>query len=254
MILRIGVKYGFIVICATMTLDHGAAMTHIGMLLFPRLTQLDLTGPFEVFHRLPGAQVHLVWKSTETIFSDSKLALTPTTTFADCPALDVLMVPGGFGQEALMTDDETLGFVRQQGERARWVTSVCTGALVLGQAGLLNGYRAVTHWAYCELLSLFGATHVDERVVIDRNRITAGGVTAGIDFALQLAAEVHGAEVAQAIQLGLEYDPKPPFACGHPRSASPELVSTLRENRFRPRVEAQRASIAAGRLKKTESL
>jgi cyclohexyl-isocyanide hydratase len=247
MILRIGGKYGLVVVYATAAIAQSTPMTHIGMLLFPRLTQLDLTGPFEVFHRLPETRVHLVWKSTAPIFSDSKLSLTPTTTFADCPSLDVLMVPGGFGQEALMTDDQTLDFVRRQGERARWVTSVCTGAMVLGQAGLLDGYRAVTHWAYCELLPLFGAVHIDERVVTDRNRITAGGVTAGIDFALQLAAEMHGPEVAQTIQLGLEYDPHPPFACGHPRSASPAMVSALRESRFRQRIEAQRAAIEAGR-------
>lgn len=219
---------------------------HVGLLLYPGLTQLDLTGPFEVFHRLPDTQVHLVWKTLEPVVADSKLALLPTTTFEGCPPLDLVMVPGGPGQEALMIDTQTLDFVRRQGAQARWVTSVCTGALVLGQAGLLEGYAAVTHWAYLELLPLFGATVRTERVVVDRNRITAGGVTAGIDFALQVAAALHGEAVAKEVTLGLEYDPEPPYP-GHPRSAESALVAQLNATRYQPRVERQRERILSQR-------
>lgn len=203
-------------------------MTTFGLLLYPGLTQLDLTGPFEVFSRLPDTQVHLVWKSLDPVLADSKLSILPTTTFASCPKLDLLMVPGGPGVEALLHDAETLEFVRRQGEAASWVTSVCTGSLVLGAAGLLQGYSATTHWAYLEVLPLVGATVVSERVVVDRNRITAGGVTAGIDFGLRLASELHGPELAKVVQLGLEYDPAPPFDSGHPRSADPAHVDLLR--------------------------
>jgi cyclohexyl-isocyanide hydratase len=205
------------------------AMTlHIGMLLYPGLTQLDLTGPFEVLHRLPDAQVHLVWKDTQPVRADSGLVLVPTTSFADCPPLDVVFVPGGFGQLPLMSDPEVLGFLRTHGATARYVTAVCTGALLLGAAGLLAGYQAATHWAWAELLPGFGARHAPGRVVIDRNRITGGGVTAGIDFALTLAAEIAGEQTARAIQLGLEYNPAPPFDSGHPDVADPELVAAVR--------------------------
>jgi cyclohexyl-isocyanide hydratase len=200
----------------------------IGMLLYPRLTQLDLTGPFEVLHRVPDVKVHLVWKDTQPVHSDSGLGMLPTTSFADCPPLDVVFVPGGHGQVALMSDPVVLDFLRRHGRTARYVTSVCTGALVLGAAGLLDGYNAATHWAFVELLPAFGARHVAGRVVVDRNRITGGGVTAGIDFALRLAAELAGEDIAKAIQLGLEYDPAPPFASGHPDVADPALVAQVR--------------------------
>ena len=176
--------------------------THVGMLLFPDLTQLDLTGPFEVFQRIPGAEVHLVWKDRSPVVARGGLAMLPTTTLAECPALDVVFVPGGFGQLALQDDEEVLAFLRHQGARARWVTSVCTGALLLGAAGLLDGYDATTHWAYVEFLSAFGARHVEGRTVVDRNRITGGGVTAGIDFALVLAEKLAGEETARAIEIG----------------------------------------------------
>jgi len=202
---------------------------NIGLLLYPGLTQLDLTGPFEVFHRIPGATVHLVWKDTGVVRADSGLGLVPTTTFADCPQLDVVMVPGGFGQIALMTDAVVLDWLRAQAKSARYVTAVCTGALLLGAAGLLQGYRATTHWGFAELLANFGATLTPGRVVVDRDRVTGGGVTAGIDFALVLAAELAGADVAKAIQLGLEYNPEPPFRCGHPDVADPALVAVVRE-------------------------
>lgn len=202
---------------------------HIGLLLFPGLTQLDLTGPFEVLHRIPGATVHLVWKDKEPVHADSGLAILPTMTLADCPLLDVVMVPGGFGQIALMEDDEILTWLRAQAAHATYTTAVCTGALLLGGAGLLDGYRATTHWAFTELLADYGAIYTPERVVEDRDRITGGGVSAGIDFALLLAARLASEDIAKAIQLGIEYNPAPPFRSGHPDVAAPELVARVRE-------------------------
>lgn len=213
---------------------------HLGLLLYPELTQLDLTGPLEVLARLPDATVHTVWKQAGPVRADSGLSLVASTAFADCPPLDLVFVPGGFGQIALMEDDETLSFVRHHGERARWVTSVCTGSLVLGAAGLLRGYRAATHWMFMDLLPAYGAVPVAERVVVDRNRITAGGVTAGIDFGLRVVAEVAGDATAQAVQLALEYDPQPPFACGHPRTAPAALVDAVRA-RFAERIVRRQA-------------
>src|SRR5256884_1435286 len=198
--------------------------TRIGLLLFPRLTQLDLTGPYEVFARLPEAQVLLVGSGEAR--SDTGLRLQPDVGHADAPQLDVICVPGGPGVNDAMEDEALLRFLRAQAERAAWVTSVCTGALVLGAAGLLRGYRATTHWLSMDLLARFGAIPVEERVVIDRNRATGGGVTAGIDFGLRLAAELRGEQVAQAIQLGMEYDPAPPFQAGSPRTADPRLVES----------------------------
>lgn len=203
-------------------------MIEIGMLLYPRLTQLDLTGPFEVLRSLPGARVRTIWKTLEPIEAEGGLALLPSATFADAARLDVLFVPGGAGQIPLTRDAETLAYLHAVGSTARWVTSACTGALLLGAAGLLRGYRAATHWAFMELLPIVGAIPVDQRVVIDRNRLTGGGVTAGIDIALALVAELAGREVAETIQLQLEYDPQPPFAAGHPRVASPALVAGVR--------------------------
>jgi cyclohexyl-isocyanide hydratase len=200
----------------------------IGMLLYPGLTQLDLTGPFEVLHRLPDARVHLVWKDTQPVRADSGLGLVPTTSFADCPPLDIVFAPGGRGQLAIAGDPVVLDFLRHHGRTARYVTSVCTGALLIGAAGLLEGFDATTHWAYVDLLPAFGARHAPGRVVVDRNRITGGGVTAGIDFALRLVAELAGDELAKMIQLGLEYDPAPPFRSGHPDVADPALVAQLR--------------------------
>ena len=218
-------------------------MTNIGMLLYPGLTQLDLTGPFEVLHRVPDARVHLAWKTLDPVAADSKLVFAPTTTLDECPPLDVVFVPGGGGQTALMRDDAVLGFLRDQGERARFVTSVCTGALLLGAAGLLEGYDAATHWAFMDLLPLFGARPVKKRVVVDRNRVTGGGVTAGIDFGFRLAAALANETVAKTIQLALEYDPEPPFRSGHPDVAAPALVAAVRERfeqTFRARAEILR--------------
>lgn len=199
----------------------------IGLLVFPDVTQLDLTGPVQVFSSLPDATVHLVWKRVEPVKSDGPIVLTPTTTFADCPRLDVICVPGGYGTDALMEDGEVLEFLRKQADGASYVTSVCTGSLVLGAAGLLDGYRAATHWSAREALPMFGATLSMERVCIDRNRMTGGGVTAGIDFALMLADLLVDQQTAEAVQLRLEYNPAPPFHSGSPDTAPPDVVAFM---------------------------
>ncbi len=224
----------------------------IGFVVFPGITQLDMTGPFEVFARVPGADVHLAWKSLAPIRSDTGLTLTPTITFDMCPGLDVICVPGGPGINALLNDETVLDFVRAKAATACYVTSVCTGALVLGAAGLLDGYRAATHWAARDFLEFFGATAVDERVCIDRNRITGGGVTAGIDFGLALAAELTGSTNAEMIQLFMEYNPAPPFNAGSPLSAAPELVARYRDTMRAP-LEARRQAVeqAAARRRLT---
>jgi len=202
---------------------------HIGLLVFPGVQQLDLTGPHDVLASVPDAAVHLVWKSREPVASSSGLALAPTCTFDDCPPLDVICVPGGIGINDLLLDAETIAFVQQRAAAARYVTSVCTGALVLGVAGLLRGRRATTHWAFHSLLEPLGAVPVRERVVRDGNLITGGGVTAGIDFALTIAAELAGDEEAQSIQLALEYAPAPPFDAGSPDTAPASVLKRVTE-------------------------
>lgn len=204
------------------------APLRIDLLLFPRLTQLDMTGPFEVFARVPGAEVRLVWKTTDPVRSDTGLAMLPDATFADCPPLDVLCVPGGPGVAALMEDAEVLAFLRAQARGARFVTSVCTGALVLGAAGLLKGVRATTHWASHDFLAPLGAQPVAARWVRDGRIVTGGGVTAGIDFALALVAEMLSPEAAQAIQLQIEYAPAPPFAAGSPATAPAAVLAAAK--------------------------
>lgn len=216
----------------------------IGLLVFPRVQQLDLTGPYEVFASIPGARVHLVARARDPVASATGLVLAPTITFADCPQLDVVCVPGGAGVNALMTDAETLDFLRRQAPGARYVTSVCTGALVLGAAGLLAGRRATTHWAAHDLLAAFGAVPVQGRVVRDGALFTGGGVTAGIDFALTLAAELVGEAGAKTIQLHLEYAPAPPFEAGRPESAAPEILAAARERLAASRRERE-AIVAA---------
>lgn len=201
----------------------------IGLLLFPNLTQLDLTGPFEVFARTPGAEVHLLWKTLEPVRDDRGMRILPSRTLAEAPQLDVICVPGGPGQIDLMLDDEVLDFLRAQAKDARWITSVCTGSLVLGAAGLLKGYKATTHWASHDQLAMFGAEPVQARYVIDRNRATGGGVTAGIDFALKLVAEMLGENVAKGIQLSIEYNPAPPFDAGSPDRAGEAVVGPMRK-------------------------
>lgn len=200
----------------------------IGMLLFPRMTQLDLTGPFEVFSRLPDAEVLLLSKTLEPVEADTGLRLLPYATLRDCPPLDVICVPGGPGVNALMEDAEVLGWLRQRAGQARYVSSVCTGSLVLGAAGLLRGKRATSHWGAHDLLAAFGAVPTAGRVVRDGNLFTGGGVTAGIDFALTMVAELAGPQAAQAIQLQIEYAPAPPFDAGTPESAPGDVVAAAR--------------------------
>ena len=200
----------------------------IGMLIFPRLTQLDMTGPYEVLARLPNTKVLLVAHTHEPVTTDRGMQIVPTTTFAECPQLDLVMVPGGPGQQDLMEDSLVLEFLQRQARGAKYVTSVCTGSLVLGAAGLLKGRRATSHWAALEHLKLLGAIPVSEKVVIDGNVITGAGVTSGIDFALTVAAVLEGEQVARSIQLQIEYDPAPPFDSGSPETASPTLVQEIR--------------------------
>jgi cyclohexyl-isocyanide hydratase len=215
----------------------------IGFVIFPNLTQLDFTGPLQVLHRLPDSKVHIIAKSLDPVPSDCGLSLLPTATFPDCGQLDLICVPGGgVGVAAAMTDPETVEFVRAQAAGARYVTSVCTGAFVLGMAGLLRGRRATTHWAYTDLLTLVGATFEKARIVTDGNVITAAGVSSGIDFALHVVAEIAGKEAAQAIQLGIEYDPAPPFATGHPDRAPAALIA-IAAGRNAKALEAYRAAL-----------
>jgi cyclohexyl-isocyanide hydratase len=206
-----------------------SAPLQIGMLVFPKVTQLDLTGPVQVFSSVPGAKLHLIWKRIEPVASDSVLTLTPTTTFADCPQLDVICVPGGVGTDDMVNDEEMLDFLRRQAAGAKYITSVCTGSLVLGAAGLLRGFRAATHWSAMDYLEKFGAVPTKTRVCVDRNRITGGGVTAGIDFALTLVSLLVDRTTAQAVQLRLEYNPAPPFNAGSPDTAPPEILALMKE-------------------------
>ena len=200
----------------------------IGMCIYARMTQLDFTAPFEVFSRIDGAEAHVIARSLDPVKSDTGLAILPTTTLQTCPQpLDILFIPGGPGHVDRIEDEEFLSFVRASGAQARFVTSVCTGSLVLGAAGLLRGYRATTHWTSMDCLAGFGAIPQHSRVVFDRNRITGAGVTAGIDFALSVAAAVAGEAAAKSIQLLLEYDPKPPFDAGSPAAAGPELTEAI---------------------------
>ena len=215
---------------------------NVGFVIFPDLTQLDFTGPQQVLARLPDSAMHIVAKTADPVPSDSGLSLMPTHTFANCPALDLICVPGGLrGVIQAMADRDLIAFVQRQARTAKYVTSVCTGAFILGAAGLLKGRRATTHWAFVELLPLVGATHEKRRVVRDANLITAGGVTSGIDFGLQVVADIAGEAVARSIQLNIEYDPDPPFASGHPDRAA---VSTLAA--LMPRYDKARADFRHG--------
>lgn len=218
-------------------------MTAIGFILFPNVTQLDLTGPLQVMHRIPGATTHIIAKTMEPVPSDCGLSLVPTTTFAHAPKLDVICAPGGFGVDEAIADEETLSFVRAAGADARYVTSVCTGAFLIGAAGLLRGKQATTHWAYKHLLPRVGAIATQGRVVRDGNVFTGGGVTAGIDFGLTLAAELAGAAAAQRIQLALEYDPAPPFQAGSTASAPPDVAEAL-QSFYAQRAETFAAALA----------
>ena len=193
----------------------------IAMLLYPDLTLLDLIGSQTVFSM--NSKIYLVWKTLDPVISDTGISIRPTTTFHDCPSdVDVLFVPGGFGVE-VMKDPEVLAFLADRGSRAKYVTSVCSGSLVLGAAGLLRGYKATSHWAARQYLPNFGAEPVEARVVTDRNRVTGGGVTAGIDFGLVLLSKILVEEVAKITQLMMEYDPQPPFNAGSPEKAGAGL-------------------------------
>lgn len=205
---------------------HDATPLQFGMVIYPRMTLLDFAGP-QAALGLHG-QTHLVWKTLDPVLTDTGVPIVPTTTFADCPAnLDVLFVPGGFGTADAMRDAELLAFLADRGKTARYVTSVCTGSLILAAAGLLDGRKAATHWATYTSLEALGVEGVHSRVVIDRNRVTGGGVTAGIDFGLKLLAELRGENVAKMTQLMLEYDPHPPFQAGNPEAAGPEVTQLV---------------------------
>lgn len=223
----------------------------IGFLVFPRVQQLDLTGPYEVLASLPDTVVHLVAHSLAPVRSATGLMLSPTVTFQDCPKLDVICVPGGAGVNALLRDAKTLTFVRHQAAQARYTTSVCTGALVLGAAGLLKGRRAATHWNSRDLLAAFGAIPIADRVVRDGNLFTGGGVTAGIDFALTVAAELTDRRTAEVVQLNLEYAPAPPFGAGSPDTAPAEVVAAARARGQAARAERE-AIIAEIAVQKAE--
>lgn len=211
----------------------------IGAVVFPGMDQIDFTGPFEILSRVPDSTFHVIGKDSAPVRDVRGLLLTPETTFDRAPSLDVLVVPGGYGQEKLMDDDAVLDFIRRQAAGAQYVFSVCTGALVCGAAGLLQGKRATTHWRSFHLLPFFGAIPAKQRVVIDGNLITAAGVTAGIDGALRVAALLRGDRAAEEIQLYVEYAPDPPFSSGTPESAPPEVVAN---------VEAASREITAARL------
>jgi cyclohexyl-isocyanide hydratase len=219
----------------------GEASLKIGIIIFPRMDQIDFTGPFEVLSRVPGAAIHVLWKEMTPIRDIKGLILTPEQTLAQAPALDVLVVPGGPGQEALMEDEAVLSFIREQAAQARWVYSVCTGALICGAAGLLKGVKSTTHWASFDLLKYFGAIPTDDRVVLDGKHLSAAGVTAGIDGALKLAALLRGDRAAQEIQLGIEYAPEPPFHSGTPKTAPPDVLESSRAA-VRPLSQAREAT------------
>jgi cyclohexyl-isocyanide hydratase len=201
----------------------------VGMLLFPGLTILDFTGPYDVFIKAPCFDVIIIGETTAPVRAEGGLILQPEVALADCPQLDVVFVPGGRGINDLLMNESVLQFLREQGAQAKYITSVCTGALVLAAAGLLQGFKATTHWRSLELLRMFGVETVEERVVTDGNRITGGGVTAGIDFGLALTALAGGEEMAKVIQLLLEYDPAPPFRAGSPSTAGLPVLQKAKE-------------------------
>lgn len=196
----------------------------VAFLVFPNVTQLDLTGPAQVLSRLGNTSVNLVWKDKEPVPTDAGFPLLPTATFDDIDQVDILCVPGGLGTMEIMQDRAVLAWLQKVAANADWVTSVCTGSLVLGAAGLLKGYKSACHWASVDQLAFFGAIPVRQRIVEDRNRFSGGGVTSGIDFALALAARIRGEDHAKFIQLAIEYDPHPPFDAGSPDKVSPEIL------------------------------
>lgn len=218
---------------------------NIVFVLFDNVTQLDFAGPVQFLSRLPGAKTHIASKDGKAVSTDCGFAIIPNTCFADCPQADIICVPGGHGVREAIADTAIVEFVREQAKAAEWITSVCTGSFILGAAGLLNGKRATTHWAYTQLLPLFGATHEEARVVRDGNLVTAGGVTSGIDFALELMALAKGEDVARSIQLALEYDPAPPFDGGHPSRTAQPLVEGLKARVYDKAAADMEAAICA---------
>lgn len=220
-------------------------MIRIVFTLFPGVTQLDMTGPAQVLSRLPGGAVTVAARTLDPVATDSGFALVPTATFDGAPQADILCVPGGHGVAEALGDAATIAFIARQAIDARWVTSVCTGAFLLGRAGLLEGRRATTHWAYTHLLTLVGARHAPGRVVEDGNVITAGGVTAGIDFALTLIARQAGEETARAVQLALEYDPQPPYDSGTPVAAGAARTSAIRARVYDAAAARMAAALAS---------
>ncbi|HEV7232673.1 MAG TPA: DJ-1/PfpI family protein [Sphingorhabdus sp.] len=202
---------------------------NIVFILFDNVTQLDFSGPVQFLSRLPGAQIYVVSKDGGAVTTDSGFSILPKASFADCAQADIICVPGGHGVREAIADPVLVDFVRKQAKGAKWVTSVCTGSFILGAAGLLESKRATTHWAYTHLLPLFGATHEAARVVRDGNLVTAGGVTSGIDFALELMAMISGEDVARTVQLALEYNPAPPFNSGTPDTAPEQILFNLRQ-------------------------
>lgn len=199
----------------------------IGFVIFPHVTALDFTGPAQVFSQLPHCEIFLIAKNHEPVATDAGFSVNPTVSIQHAPQMDVLCIPGGLGQKVVSDDSAFMQFIQQQGEKAKFVTSVCSGSLILAKAGLLDGYQATSHWAVREQLARFDVEVTKQRVVIDRNRVTGGGVTAGIDFALRLIATCYGDETAKLIQLGIEYDPAPPFDCGTPEKAGSELAKRI---------------------------
>ncbi len=222
---------------------------HVSFLLFPNVTQLDLTGPAQVLSRLGNVTIDLVARTLDPVSTDAGFSLLPTATFTGARQPDILCIPGGFGTADVVEDAQTLAWVRQAAAGATWVTSVCTGSLILGAAGLLQGYRATTHWASHHMLARFGAIPVQERIVFDRNRVTGGGVTAGIDFTLALTAAIRGDDHARFVQLSLEYDPAPPFAAGSPAGAGPDILARYQAFTGKLRADSdERMAAAAARL------
>lgn len=201
----------------------------IGFIVFPQVTALDFTGPAQVFSQLPDSEIFIIARQLEAVRTDAGFSILPTVSINNAPQLDMLCIPGGLGQKTVSDDEQFMQFIQQQGKQAKYITSVCSGSLILAKAGLLNGFKATSHWAALPQLAEFDVTAVKQRVVVDRNRITGGGVTAGIDFALTLVATIYGEHTAKLIQLGLEYAPAPPFNCGTPEQAPPALVEQIQK-------------------------
>lgn len=218
---------------------------HVAFAIFDRITQLDFTGPAQFLCRMPGAKVHVAAATLDPVMTDAGFAIVPTISFDDCPQADLLCLPGGLGVPAALAATPLIDFVRRQGAAAQWVTSVCTGAFILGRAGLLQGKRATTHWGYTGQLPLVGAIYEPARTVFDGNVITAGGVTSGIDFALSVIAHLHGEDVARSIQLNFEYDPAPPFAGGTPGTSPEPIVTMMRERFYDARAAEMEAALNA---------